>query len=100
MTYAAFWSSPRRTARGELRARSVETCRGLLSCSLRRYAGFVHRDHRVAAATMVKGAEPRLDHRRIWHAAALHRRAHAPRSGGRQAIRPYPGDSEAYRALP
>ena len=87
----------------QLRAVSFErglhqACRGLLPGALRRYACAVHGDARRARAAMAQGSRQGLGHRRIWHAAARHRRAHAQGSGARASNRAAPRKSSGWSA--
>ena len=82
---APFPTSGRRNARHLLRARDFKACRRLLPRQVRRHACAVHREPRGKGSRLDAQYRQGLGHGRVRHAAARHRRAHAPRSLHRQA---------------
>ena len=95
--HAPFQTPARRNARDLLRARRFQACRRLLPGEVRRHACAVHGEPGGKGAGLDAQFRQGLGDGRIRHAAALHRRAHAPRGRGRQAGRPHAGDPAADR---
>ena len=97
---ASIQAPVRRNARHFLRAQRVETCRGLVPGEVRRHACAVHGEPGRESAGLDAQFRQGLGDGGIRHAAALDRRAHAPRGLVRQAGRPHAGDPAADRAQP
>ena len=99
-THASIQTAVRRNARHLLRARHLQARRRVLPRQVRRHACAVHGEPGGKGAGLDAQFRQGLGDRRIRHAAALHRRAHAPRGVVRQAGRPHAGDPAPDRPQP